>query len=130
MRSRARRCVGQRGAGYLAAKTHVIELALHGAEAGLDVTQALAVGQLREGHGQVLVPARKPSQVRVAAITAPRTFGTPCGQILGQLCKDGATCIHTPLFASCRMGLPTSVSGFQIVPDRDVRILLLMRPFI
>ena len=40
--------VGQGGAGDAPADAHVVELGVLGAQAGLDVAQALAIGQLRE----------------------------------------------------------------------------------
>ena len=45
-------CIGQRRARHFAAEPHVIQLALQRAQAGLDITQALAIGELREGHRQ------------------------------------------------------------------------------
>ena len=44
--------VGQRGTCHATAKTHVVQLATHRPQAGLDVAQPLAAGQLREGHRQ------------------------------------------------------------------------------
>jgi hypothetical protein len=48
--------VRQCGAGYLTAESHVIELALHGTQTSLDVTQAFSVSQLSESHGEKLIP--------------------------------------------------------------------------
>ncbi len=47
--------VGQGGTGNPATDAQVVKLGLMGEQAGLDVTQALAAGQLREGHAQELV---------------------------------------------------------------------------
>jgi len=43
--------VGQGGPSDAAANAHLIEFAAHGAEAGLDVAQAFAIGQLRQFLG-------------------------------------------------------------------------------
>jgi hypothetical protein len=47
--------LGNRGAAHGAADPHVIEPLEDRAEAGLDVTQALAIRELREGHGKELI---------------------------------------------------------------------------
>ena len=51
--------VGQSRARHFAAKPHVVELAPIELQAGLDIAQTLAIGQLREGHREKLVPAGK-----------------------------------------------------------------------
>lgn len=48
-------CQGLRG--YRAAKPHVVKLVCLTSQAGLNVAQALAVGQLREGRSQILIQA-------------------------------------------------------------------------
>src|SRR5271169_1889054 len=50
----------------LTAEAHVIKLAADGAQARFDVAQALAVGQLGERHGEILIPA---GQIFAVAIT-------------------------------------------------------------
>jgi len=45
-------CIGQRRARPFAAEPHVIQLALESAQARLDIAQALAISELREGHRQ------------------------------------------------------------------------------
>lgn len=47
--------IGQRVAGYHAAKAHMVKLGGLTAQTGFDVAQALAIGQLRERHTQKLV---------------------------------------------------------------------------
>jgi len=54
--------VGQGGACDAAAEAEMIALRPQRAETCFDVAQALAVGQLRERHGQELLPARQPAQ--------------------------------------------------------------------
>ncbi len=45
-----------------------LDLEAHDVKAGLEVAQAFVIGQLREGHRQILVLARKVARARVAAI--------------------------------------------------------------
>ena len=66
--SRLSLAVGQGGAGDAPADAHVVELGVLGAQAGLDVAQALAIGQLREGHAQI--PDRRQEQASQPAIAA------------------------------------------------------------
>jgi len=54
--------VGQRGARHRAPETHVVELATQGSQTGFDIAQALPVSELRECHGQILVPAGELAQ--------------------------------------------------------------------
>jgi len=60
--------VGQCGACDAASEAEMIALRPQGVKAGLDVAQALAVGQLSERHGQKLLPAGQASQSGIAAI--------------------------------------------------------------
>jgi len=53
--------IGQSGTCDGAAKTHVIEFAADRSQASLDITETLAVRQLREGHGEKLTSARQVS---------------------------------------------------------------------
>ncbi len=55
---------------------HVVELWLHGPQAGFNIAQAFAAGDLGEGHGQELVLAGKAVRVAVAAVAghAPPEF--------------------------------------------------------
>ena len=50
-----------------ASESHVVQLAVDGAQARFDVAQALAIGQLGEGHGEVLIPAGQILQVAIPA---------------------------------------------------------------
>jgi len=49
--------VGQRAFGDSASNAHVIEFALHRAQAGLDVAEALAIRHLRKTHAEELIQA-------------------------------------------------------------------------
>jgi hypothetical protein len=73
-------------------------LPAHGAEAGLDVAQAFAIGQLREDHRQILIPTGETAQVRVAAVSANAFLKFFVRQVLYDLGEYGAACVHAPLF--------------------------------
>ena len=90
--------VGQRRFAHAAAKAHMVEFWLHGTEAGLDVAQTIAIGQLREDHGQILVPTRKAAWIRVAAIAGNALLKFFVRQEFDQLREDGAAGVHAPLF--------------------------------
>jgi hypothetical protein len=47
----------------------MIKLALQGTQAGFDVMQTLAIGQLSERHCQILIPASEVSKSQVARRT-------------------------------------------------------------
>jgi len=51
--------IGQRALGDVSSDNQVIELGLVGAQAGFDIAQALAIGQLREGHAEELIEMRE-----------------------------------------------------------------------
>ena len=61
------------------AEACVIELVLHCTQAGLDVTQAIAIGELAEDHAEKLVPAAEPTPPGVAAIP----LHTPAEGVVG-----------------------------------------------
>ena len=61
--------VGERRARDTRANAHVIELGLHGAEARFDITQALAIRELRERHAEKLIPAREARDFVIPAVS-------------------------------------------------------------
>ena len=59
------------------AKTQSIEWVLTRAKANFNVRQAISISQLREAHGQKLIPAREPTNPIVAVValdTTPELF--------------------------------------------------------
>ena len=86
----------------LAAKAHVIQLRLLRAQTGLDVAQALAIGQLRECQTQELIQTREVLDFVVAAIMLHAATKFVQRQKVHQLCKHRATGIHVPPSASGR----------------------------
>jgi hypothetical protein len=77
----------------------VVQLAAHGAQTGFDVAQALAVGQLRKGHSQIMVAARETPVVRISAITLDALLELIGGQVIQELGEDGLSGIHPSLSA-------------------------------
>jgi hypothetical protein len=65
--------IGQRTATDPAAEAQVVELIGARGQTVFDVAQALAKGQLREGHAQKLIPAREGFEL----VMAPITLHTP-----------------------------------------------------
>ena len=61
--------VGQGGPSNGGVKTHVIKLGLLCPQASLNITQTLAIGELREGHAEKLLPAREVFDVTVAVVS-------------------------------------------------------------
>lgn len=89
--------VGQRVARNLrATKPHVIEAWLHGAQAGLDVTQALAISQLSKGQGEELVHAGKALHLVLAIVALHTAMKLLDGEQVHNLGKDGAAGVHAP----------------------------------
>ena len=85
--------VGQGGAGDAPADAHVVELGVLGAQAGLDVAQALAIGQLREGHAQIPIEAGEASQPAIAAVAVDATAQAVHGQMVDHLGENDLACI-------------------------------------
>jgi len=46
----------------------MVEFVSHGAQAGLDVAEALAIGQLGEGHAEEVIPTGESLHAIVASI--------------------------------------------------------------
>ncbi len=96
--------VGQGAARYIAPDTHVIELGVLGAQTGLDVAQALAVGELGEGHAQVLIEAGKALDPMLAPIPTNTASEGMHRQMVHELRKDELASVHVtfPLGAGRR----------------------------
>ena len=77
-----------------ATKARVVELFVKGAEAGFDVPQALAIGQLSEGHAQELIETGEVANPSIAVIASDATVELVFGQRVDQLRKDVAIVEH------------------------------------
>jgi len=89
------------GIGYGAAcnstaKAQVIKLRLHRSQAGFDVAQAFAIGQLSKGHRQKLVATREASCSMVALITSYTFVEIVTRNKVHQLCEHQLASIHQP----------------------------------
>src|ERR1035437_1171832 len=65
--------IRQRRASHLATESQVIQLALQRTQTSFDVAQTFPIGQLGEGHRQILIPTAEASQPEVALITLDAT---------------------------------------------------------
>jgi len=90
----------------------VVQFALHRTQTGLDIAQAFPIGQLREGHGQILIAAGKSAQPDVAPVALDATAKLPVGKEANQLREDGTALVHEPL--SAVPSTQTSRSNVQI----------------
>jgi hypothetical protein len=66
------------------------------AQAGLDVAQALAVGQLSESHAEELIETREASDSMIAVILSDTLPELVQGQEVHQLRENGFAKIHQP----------------------------------
>jgi hypothetical protein len=79
------------------AEADVVEFVRLGRQAGFDVTQALPIGQLREGHGPELLGARQRTHRAVATITADDPRKRAPRQEIHQLREQCLAGVHGPL---------------------------------
>jgi hypothetical protein len=75
----------------------VVQLAAHGAQAGFDVAETLAVGQLSKGHRQILVAAGEAPMVRISAIAFDTLLELVGRQVIQELGEDGMSGVHPSL---------------------------------
>ena len=86
--------IGQGIAGDAAADAHVIELALLRSQARFDVAQALAIGQLRERHAEVLIETRECFDFVLAPATRDATTKRRQWQMLHNLREHQLAYVH------------------------------------
>jgi hypothetical protein len=101
--------IGQRRTRHAGLEAHVVQLATHRAQAGFDVPQTLAIGELGESHRQILIPAGEVLGVSVSAIAGDTFVKFLVRQMLDQLRKHGAARVH-PAFLPLPLLPPSSVS--------------------
>jgi hypothetical protein len=78
------------------AESHAVQLPLHRTEAGFDISQTVAISQLRESHGQILIPAREGLLLIIAAITSHTFLKLVGGQVVQELGENGSARVHSP----------------------------------
>jgi len=105
--------VGQRGALDRRAKAHRVELGRVGRQARLDIAQALAPGELREGHRPELLGARQRACARVARVAMHDAREAGPRHELHDLSKQRLACVHAH---SLRLSTPGS---YAIVGSRS-----------
>jgi hypothetical protein len=77
-------------------------------QACFDISEAFAVGQLREAHRQKLVPARESSIVRVASIARHTFLKLVPWQVIHELSENSLADIHPSLSAiAAEASMPT-----------------------
>ena len=79
-----------------AAKASVVEFFLKGVETSFDVSKALAIGQLSEGHAEKLIEAREVASPSVAPIASDATVELVSWQGVDQLREDVSIAEHEP----------------------------------
>src|ERR1039458_6918172 len=92
----------------------MIQLALQRTQTGFDVAQTFAVGQLGEGHGQILIPARQLLQVAITTVAGDALLELLMRKELDQLGKDSAPSVHSALSLLRTMPPSTPLSRFRI----------------
>src|SRR5271169_148536 len=98
--------IRQSGARDAAAEAHVIELPLHGAQTGLDIAQAFAIGQLREAKTKKLIQAGKAALTKIPRVTRDAFLKLVCGEMLHHLGEDCSANKHAPLSGLLRIRPP------------------------
>ena len=88
--------IGQSAPSDDAAKAGVVEFFLKGVETSFDVSKALAVGQLSEGHAEKLIEAREVASPSVATIASDATVELVSWQGVDQLREDVSIAEHEP----------------------------------
>jgi len=89
--------IGQGRATDRRAQTHMIELGGLGSEARLDIPQALAEGQLRNGHAAELVRTREPLDPMIAPIPAYDAMKRLPWRMIHDLGKEQFADVHEHL---------------------------------
>jgi len=113
----------------------MIETRAQGAQARLDVAQAFAIGQLRKGHAEELIPTRKRADLVVALIPLHAAAKFVCRDQVHQLCENGFAQMHVlhplgkaqkdgknDLWNSNRKRFVSSANSFRTASYKKTRI--------
>src|SRR6266446_3283156 len=109
--------MGQGIARDLAANAEMVKLALLRAQASFDIAQTLAIGELREGHTEELIPARKTLEFVVALVAFDTTSKSLGRKKVHQLCKDRFARIHQP---SATAKVAHAAAGLVLISNRSL----------
>src|SRR5664279_5145165 len=93
----------------------MIQLALQRTQTSFNVPQTFAIGQLGEGHRQILIPTTEASQPQVALIARDAATKLPVGKETDQLREDRAALIHEPLSALRKFKSRQAQTGFNLL---------------
>ncbi len=74
----------------------MIELGLLGAQTDFDVAQAFPIGELREGHAQLLIEAREALEFVLSVIACDAPTEGVHGQVIDYLRENGLAGGHEP----------------------------------
>ena len=86
--------IGQRVARDLAANAEMVELGGLRPQARFDVAQALAIGQLRKCHAQILIETGEALDLVLALVARHAATKGMQRQVLHQLREDELACVH------------------------------------
>ena len=89
--------ISERAARNRGTDAHMVELAPLRSQASLDVAQALAVGELGEGHAEILVEAGEARGLVITAIARHAATESMAGQMIHDLRKDEFADVHASL---------------------------------
>lgn len=76
------------------AETHAVQLRLVGQQAGFDISQTLAVGQLRKSHGAELLGTTQIAHARIATMTSHDSREARPWHKLHELCEQRFSKVH------------------------------------
>ena len=88
--------IGERGAGDVTTRAHVIELRLLRPQAGFDIAQTFAVSELSKGQAEELIAARKSLDVVISSIAIDTGLKFVPWEKVHELRKDSSSRIHGP----------------------------------
>ena len=88
--------VGQGVSGDLGSNPDMIELALLGTQARLDVAQAFAIGELGKDHAQILIPAGKVFHLVMAMIPIDAPPERMHRKVIDDLRENDLAKVHSP----------------------------------
>lgn len=86
--------LGQRAAGHFAAQSQMVELRAARTQAGFDVAQTFAAGELREGQAEKLIPAGEAADFVVTTVTGDTALKLLGMNPVEQLGQDEFVGVH------------------------------------
>jgi hypothetical protein len=101
--------IGQSGSGNPAPNAHVVELAVDRSQAGFDITQALALGQLSKCDAKELIQTRKSPEFMVTPVALDALVELVGWDVIDQLREDDAAEMHA------------SFSGLSPQPEKHAK---------